>query len=143
MLNPKQTKYKKLQKRRVKNKHSVTLFTLEKNNATIKLISLQSYRLTGAQIYSTRAAITKYIKRGNSRLRVLSFPDIPITKKPKEVRMGKGKGNVELWGSKIFKGSPLFEVFGGVLKKNKKSLISGSKKLPIRTLIQDVKAGKK
>ena len=124
MLKPKKFKYKKQQKRRIRTKHLVSGFVQKKNTETIKLISLQSRRLTEMQIEATQNLILKKLKRRNFKVKTLIFPNTPITKKPNEVRMGKGKGSVSFWAYNTYKGSSLFEISGGSLKKNKKALIS-------------------
>lgn len=120
MLKPKKIKYKKQQKRRLRTKHLVSEFVQKKSCETIKLISLQSRRLTKMQLEATQNLIAKKIKKRNFKVKTLISANIPITKKPNEVRMGKGKGNVSFWAYNAYKGCSLFEIFGGSLKKKQK-----------------------
>lgn len=131
MLFPKRTKFKKQFKGLVKGKAS-------KGNklifGTFGLKSLEKARLSSKQIEATRRIITKKMKRlGFLWVRV--FPDIPITSKPVEVRMGKGKGAVDYWAARVKEGQILFEISGVPLSIAKQALDSGSKKLCVKTKI--------
>jgi large subunit ribosomal protein L16 len=131
MLQPKKTKYRKVQKGRIKG--------LAYKGATIAfgsfaLKSLEPGRITSNQIEAARIAITRYIKR-EGKLWIRVFPDKPITKKPAEVRMGKGKGAPEYWVALCKPGKILFELDGIELDMAKKALNLGAQKLPLSTRI--------
>lgn len=129
MLFPKQTKYKKQFKGVIKNKTSKGHKIIFGNYA---LKALEEGRLTSKQIEAGRRAIVRKMKRlGFLWIRV--FPDTPITSKPTEIRMGKGKGAVQFWVSKIKKGQILYEINGIKDETAKKALKSGANKLPILT----------
>jgi len=129
MLQPKKTKFRKMQKGRNKGKA---------NNGnkvefgSIGMRALDNSRITARQIESARKAINRYIKR-EGKLLIRIFPDKPITKKPIEVRQGKGKGSVEYWVSLVKKGKILFELDGIEKKIAKEAFRLGSAKLPIKT----------
>lgn len=139
MLNLKKTKFQKLQKRRLKVKQPVSLFIQESSILRVKIVSLQSCRLTESQLESAYFAIRKKIKKGMNKVKILTFCDLPKTKKPDNVRMGNGKGNFSYWASNIKCGSSLFEIIGGSLKKTTEAMICGTKKLPIKIFTQVVK----
>ena len=129
MLQPKRTKHRKMQKGRMKGdtKRGATLAF-----GTFGLKSLDSVWLTNRQIESARQALTRHMKReGNVWIRI--FPDKAITKKPAEVRMGKGKGNLEYWAAVVKPGRILFEVDGVDEKVARASLALAAGKLPIKT----------
>ena len=131
MLQPKKSKYRKVQKGRIKG--------LAYKGATIAfgsfaLKSLEPGRITSNQIEAARIAITRYIKR-EGKLWIRVFPDKPITKKPAEVRMGKGKGAPEYWVALCKPGRILFELDGIELDMAKKALTLGAQKLPMTTRI--------
>jgi len=129
MLQPKKTKFRKMQKGRNKGKA---------NNGnkvefgSIGMRALDNSRITARQIESARKAINRYIKR-EGKLLIRIFPDKPITKKPIEVRQGKGKGSVEYWVSLVKKGKILFELDGIKKETAKEAFRLGSAKLPIKT----------
>nr|YP_010394174.1 ribosomal protein L16 [Phytophthora tropicalis]YP_010394607.1 ribosomal protein L16 [Phytophthora capsici]DAZ89005.1 TPA_asm: ribosomal protein L16 [Phytophthora sp. SKS-2017]UXG56492.1 ribosomal protein L16 [Phytophthora capsici]DAZ88182.1 TPA_asm: ribosomal protein L16 [Phytophthora tropicalis]DAZ88654.1 TPA_asm: ribosomal protein L16 [Phytophthora capsici]DAZ88693.1 TPA_asm: ribosomal protein L16 [Phytophthora capsici] len=129
MLFPKKTKYKKQFKGKLVGK------TTKSNNIVygkyaIKV--LEETRLTSRQIEATRRIIIRKMKRlGFLWIRV--FPDTPVTAKPTENRMGKGKGAVSFWVAKVKKGQILYEISGISLENAKKVLKAGSNKLPIKT----------
>ncbi len=129
MLFPKKTKYKKQFKGKLIGqtiKGSKIIF------GTYGLKALKETKLTAQQIEATRRTLIRKMKRmGFLWIRV--FPDVPITSKPTENRMGKGKGSISFWIAKIKKGQLLFEISGFSLKDAKQVLISGAKKLPIPT----------
>lgn len=98
------------------------------------LKAMDSHWLTDRQIEAARQALTRHMKReGNVWIRI--FPDKPITRKPLEVRMGKGKGNLEFWAAVIKPGRILFEVDGVDDKTAKESLLLAAGKLPIKTKV--------
>jgi len=129
MLQPKRTKHRKMQKGRMKGD--------AKRGATIAfgsygLKSLDQHWLTDRQIEAARQALTRHMKReGNVWIRI--FPDKPITRKPLEVRMGKGKGNLEFWAAVVKPGRVLFEVDGVPEQTAKEALLLAAGKLPIKT----------
>ena len=130
MLQPKRTKYRKQMKGRNRglaqrgNKVSFGEFGLK---ATTR------GRLTSRQIESARRALTHYIKRGG-RVWIRVFPDKPVTKKPLEVRMGSGKGNVEYWVALIQPGAVLYEMEGVNEAQAREAFGLAAAKLPVRTM---------
>ena len=129
MLQPKRSKHRKMQKGRMKG-DAKRGFTIAFGSHGLK--SLDSHWLTDRQIEAARQALTRHMKReGNVWIRI--FPDKPITRKPLEVRMGKGKGNLEFWAAVIKPGRILFEVDGVDDKTAKESLMLAAGKLPIKT----------
>ena len=129
MLPPKKTKYRKVQKGRMKG-NSERGHRLSNGMYGIK--SLDSNFLTSRQIEAARIAATRYMKR-EGQLWIKIFPDKPITKKPLEVRMGKGKGAVEYWAAVVKPGRILFEVGGVSLDVAKEALRLAAQKLPVKT----------
>ena len=129
MLQPKRTKYRKVQKGRMKG-NSGRGYRL--SNGTFGIKSLDSNFLTSRQIEAARIAATRYMKREGS-IWIKIFPDKPITKKPLEVRMGKGKGNVEYWAAVVKPGRILFEVGGVPIEVAKEALRLAAQKLPVKT----------
>ncbi len=129
MLQPKRTKHRKMQKGRMKG-DAKRGFTIAFGSYGLK--SLDSHWLTDRQIEAARQALTRNMKReGMVWIRI--FPDKPITRKPAEVRMGKGKGNLEFWASVVKPGRILFEVDGVDEKTARESLDLAAGKLPIKT----------
>jgi len=131
MLQPKRTKYRKVQKGRMHgnaNRGSEIAF------GSFALKSLESVWMTARQIESARVALNRYMKReGQVWIRV--FPDKPVTKKPAEVRMGKGKGNPEFWVAIVKPGRILFEVEGVPFEVAKEGLRLAAQKLPVKTKV--------
>ena len=129
MLQPKKTKYRKVQKGRMKGNsgrgHRLS-------NGMFGIKSLDSNFLTSRQIEAARIAATRYMKR-EGQLWIKIFPDKPITKKPLETRQGKGKGNVEYWASPIKPGKILYEVAGVDEKDAKRAFELAGAKLPMNT----------
>ena len=129
MLQPKRTKFRKQQKGRMKGNsqrgHQLS-------NGTFGIKSLDSNFLTSRQIEAARIAATRYMKR-EGQLWIKIFPDKPITKKPLEVRMGKGKGAVEYYAAVVKPGRMLFEVGGVSLDVAKEALRLAAQKLPVKT----------
>ncbi|MEE9343134.1 MAG: 50S ribosomal protein L16 [Gammaproteobacteria bacterium] len=129
MLQPKRTKFRKQQKNRNRglaqsgNKVSFGEYGLK---ATTR------GQITARQIEAARRAITRKVKRGG-KLWIRIFPDVPITKKPIEVRMGKGKGNVEYWVAKIQPGRMIYEMEGVSEEMAREAFKLASAKLPVRT----------
>src|ERR1700760_2842541 len=129
MLQPKRTKHRKAQKGRIRAvaKRGTTL-----SFGTYGLKSLDAIWLTNRQIEAARQALTRAMKReGNVWIRV--FPDKPITRKPLEVRMGKGKGNTEYWAAVIEPGRILFEADGVSEQTAQEAMHLAAQKLPIKT----------
>lgn len=129
MLQPKRTKFRKKQKGRVKGLaqrgHTLAF-------GTFGLKSLEPAWITSRQIEAARIAVTRSMKRqGQVWIRI--FPDKPVTKKPAEVRMGKGKGAPEYWVAVVKPGTIMFEVTGVDLELAKESLRLAAQKLPIKT----------
>jgi len=129
MLQPKRTKFRKQQKGRMKGNagrgHQLS-------SGTFGIKSLDSNFLTSRQIEAARIAATRYMKR-DGQLWIKIFPDKPITKKPLEVRMGKGKGAVEYYVAVVKPGRILFEVGGVPLETAKEALRLAAQKLPVKT----------
>ena len=129
MLFPKKTKYKKQFKGKLVGQ-TVKGSQIVYGQYAIKV--LEETRLTARQIEATRRIIVRKMKRlGFLWIRV--FPDTPITAKPTENRMGKGKGAVSFWVAKVKKGQILYEISGISLENAKKVLKAGSNKLPVKT----------
>jgi large subunit ribosomal protein L16 len=129
MLQPKRTKFRKQQKGRVKGIASRG-FSVDFGSFAIK--SLEAGWITARQIEAARIAVTRAMKR-EGQVWVRVFPDKPITKKPAEVRMGKGKGAPEYWVACIKPGTIIFESTGVPLATAQESLRLASQKLPFRT----------
>ena len=129
MLQPKRTKYRRVQKGRMKG---VSQRGHELSNGMFGIKSLDSSFITSRQIESARVAATRYMKR-EGQLSIKIFPDKPITKTPLEVRMGKGKGAVEYWAAVVKPGRSMFEVGGVPLDVAKEALRLAAQKLPVKT----------
>lgn len=129
MLQPKRTKYRKQMKGRMKGNAG-------RGNqlayGTFGIKSMESDFLTARQIEAARIAATRYMKREGS-IWIMIFPDKPITKKPLEVRMGKGKGAVEYYAAVVKPGRILFEVSGVSVETAKEALRLAAQKLPVKT----------
>ncbi|HEY8895569.1 50S ribosomal protein L16 [Niastella sp. CF465] len=129
MLQPKRTKHRKAQKGRIRE--------VAKRGTTIAfgsfgLKSQEAIWLTNRQIEAARQAMTRAMKReGNVWIRI--FPDKPITRKPLEVRMGKGKGNPEFWAAVVEPGRIIFECDGVTEAVAKEAMLLAAQKLPIKT----------
>lgn len=131
MLQPKKTKYRKQQKGKMKG-NAQRGHTLAFGSFGIK--TLDEAWMTGRQIESARQAITRHMKR-EGQLWIRIFPDKPVTKKPAEVRMGKGKGAPEYFVARVNPGRILFEIEGVSLAIAKEALRLGAQKLPVMTKI--------
>jgi large subunit ribosomal protein L16 len=129
MLQPKRTKYRKVQKGKMKGDSQRGH---ELSNGMFGIKSMDSSFLTSRQIEAARIAATRYMKR-EGQLWIKIFPDKPITKKPLEVRMGKGKGAVEYWAAVVKPGRIMFEVGGVPLSVAKEALRLAAQKLPVKT----------
>jgi len=130
-LQPKKLKYKKIRKGKLP-KFEYKSNTL--NFGTIGLKAAESGTITARQIEAARQAIVRKIKR-NGKIWIRIFPNLPITKKPTEVRMGKGKGAVAYWAAKVKSGTVLFEMCGIEDRKSIPAFKTGGAKLPIKTII--------
>jgi large subunit ribosomal protein L16 len=129
MLQPKRTKHRKAQKGRIRQvaKRGTSI-----SFGTFGLKAMEPIWLTNRQIEAARQAMTRAMKReGNVWIRI--FPDKPITRKPAEVRMGKGKGNLEFWAAVVKPGRILFEIDGVSETVARASLSLAAGKLPIKT----------
>lgn len=129
MLQPRRTKFRKQQKGRIKGiatrGHQISF-------GTFGLKSLEPSFITSRQIEAARIALTRYMKR-EGKVWIRIFPDKPITKKPLEVRMGKGKGAPEYWVASIKPGTIMFEAEGVPLEVAKEALRLAAQKLPVAT----------
>ncbi|MGB3344249.1 MAG: 50S ribosomal protein L16 [Aequorivita sp.] len=129
MLQPRRTKYRKQMKGRMKGNAGRGN---QLSYGTFGIKSLESEFLTARQIEAARIAATRFMKREGS-IWIMIFPDKPITKKPLEVRMGKGKGAVEYYAAVIKPGRMLFEVSGVSEETAKEALRLAAQKLPVKT----------
>ena len=129
MLQPTRTKYKKAHKGRI---HGSSTRGAVLNYGAYGLKALEPERIISKQIEAARVSLTRYMKRtGKVWLRI--FPNIPVSKKPTEVRMGKGKGTPEYWACRVKPGRILFEVDGVTEEVAREALYKASTKLPIKT----------
>jgi len=131
MLQPKRTKYRKMHKGRI---HGVAKGGTSLNFGSHGLKALEPERITSRQIEATRRAITRAMKRAG-RVWIRVFPDVPVSKKPTEVRMGKGKGSVEYWAARVKPGRVMFEIDGVPDDVAREALALGAAKLPIKTRV--------
>ena len=129
MLQPKKTKYRKAHKGRIKGKAKGGTSL---NFGSYGLKAITAERVTSRQIEAARRAITRHIKR-QGRVWIRVFPDVPVSQKPTEVRMGKGKGTPEYWACRIKPGRILFELDGIDESLAKRAFELGAAKLPIST----------
>lgn len=129
MLSPKKIKWRKQRKGRIKGK--ATRGT-EISFGDFALQTTEMGRITARQIEASRIAISRSVKRGG-KLWIRIFPDKPITKKPAEVRMGSGKGSVELWVAPVKPGRILFEMNGVTREQAKEAFRLAAHKLPVKT----------
>jgi len=131
MLQPKRTKFRKMFKGRIKGQAKGGA---DLNFGSYGLKALEPERITSRQIESARRAITRHMKR-QGRIWIRIFPDTPVTKKPTEVRMGKGKGSVEFWAAKVKPGRVMFEIDGVGEPVAKEALRLAAMKLPVKCRI--------
>ena len=129
MLQPKRTKFRKQQKGR---NRGLALSGSKVSFGQFALKSTTRGQLTARQIEAARRTITRKVKRGG-KLWIRVFPDVPITKKPIEVRQGKGKGNVEYWVEKIQPGRVIYEIEGVSEEMAREAFKLAAAKLPVRT----------
>lgn len=129
MLSPKRTKFRKAHKGRI---HGKATSGTQLNFGAYGLKAMEPGRISARQLEATRRAITRHIRRvGRVWIRV--FPDVPVSKKPAEVRMGKGKGSPELWVVRVKPGKIMFELDGVPPELAREAFERGAAKLPIRT----------
>jgi large subunit ribosomal protein L16 len=129
MLQPKRTKFRKAHKGRI---HGVASSGAELSFGQFGLKAMEPERVTARQIEAARRALTRHMKRAG-RVWIRVFPDVPVSKKPLEVRMGSGKGAPELWVCRVKPGRIMFEVDGISQQIAKEALTLAAAKLPVRT----------
>ena len=129
MLQPKRTKYRKAFKGRI---HGTAKGGSLLSYGSFGLKALEPERVTARQIEAARRAITRQMKR-QGRVWIRIFPDLPVTAKPTEVRMGKGKGAIEYWAARVHPGRIMFEIDGVDETTAREAMRLGAAKLPIRT----------
>lgn len=129
MLSPKRTKYRKQHKGRI---HGVSKGGTSLSFGSYGLKALEPERITARQIESARRAITRAMRRAG-RVWIRIFPDVPVSTKPAEVRMGSGKGSPEYWVARVAPGRIMFEIDGVPAELAKTALSLGAAKLPIKT----------
>jgi large subunit ribosomal protein L16 len=129
MLQPIRTKFRKAHKGRI---HGVASSAQTLAFGQYGLKALEPDRITARQIEAARRALTRHMKR-SGRVWIRLFPDVPVSKKPLEVRMGSGKGTPELWVARVKPGRILFEVDGVSVTVARESLALAAAKLPVKT----------
>lgn len=129
MLLPKRTKYRKAHKGRI---HGNAKGGTALNFGAYGLKAISPERITSRQIEAARRAMTRHMKRAG-RVWIRIFPDVPVSSKPAEVRMGKGKGSPEYWVARVKPGRIMFEIDGVSEEVARRSLELASAKLPIKT----------
>lgn len=131
MLQPKRTKFRKQFKGRI---HGQAKGGSDLNFGTYGLKATQPERVTARQIEAARRAMTRHMKR-QGRVWIRIFPDLPVTSKPTEVRMGKGKGSVDFWAAKVKPGRIMFEIDGVSEGVAMEALRLAAMKLPLKTRV--------
>ena len=131
MLQPKRTKFRKMHKRRI---HGEAKGGFLINFGSCALKATEPERVTARQIEAARRAITRHMKR-QGRVWIRIFPDVPVSAKPVEVRMGKGKGSTDYWAAKVKPGRIMFEIDGVNDEIAREALRLGAMKLPIMTRV--------
>ncbi|GJD36754.1 MULTISPECIES: 50S ribosomal protein L16 [Methylobacterium] len=131
MLQPKKTKFRKQFKGRI---HGAAKGGFDLNFGQFGLKAMEPERVTARQIEAARRAITREMKR-QGRVWIRVFPDVPVSTKPTEVRMGSGKGAPDFWAARIHPGRIMFEVDGVAAEIAREALRLGAAKLPVRTRI--------
>ena len=129
MLQPKRTKFRKAHKGRI---HGMAKGGVSLNFGSYGLKAIQPERIIGKQIEAARVALTRYMKR-TGKVWTRIFPNIPVSKKPTEVRMGKGKGSPEYYACRVKPGRIIFEIDGVSEEIAREALYKASAKLPIKT----------
>ena len=129
MLLPKRTKFRKVRKGRIRGEASSGNYIAYGDFA----LQAQGHeRITSRQIEAARQAMTRYIKRGG-KIWIRTFPHIPVTKKPQDVKMGSGKGNPEFFVAKVKPGTILFEMQGVSEETAREAMRLAAHKLPVKT----------
>ncbi len=131
MLQPKKTKFRKAHKGRI---HGNAKGGTDLNFGSYGLKALEPARVTARQIEAARRAMTRHMKRAG-KVWIRIFPDVPVSKKPTEVRMGKGKGSPEFWAARVKPGRVMFEIDGVTTEVAKGAFERAAAKLPIKTKI--------
>jgi large subunit ribosomal protein L16 len=129
MLQPKRSKFRKAHKGRI---HGKATSATALNFGAFGLKAMEPDRVTARQIEAARRAIVRHMKR-QGRVWIRVFPDVPVSKKPTEVRMGSGKGSPEFWVARVKPGRIMFELDGVPQQVAKEALALGAAKLPIKT----------
>ena len=129
MLQPKKTKFRKAHKGRI---HGLAKGGFSLNFGSFGLKATKPERVTARQIEAARRAITRHLRR-TGRLWIRIFPDVPVSKKPAEVRMGKGKGSPEFWVCRVKPGKIMFELDGVSESSAKEAFNLAAAKLPLNT----------
>ena len=129
MMQPKRTRFRKAFKGRISGNTKGGAFL---NFGEYGLKALEPERVTARQIEAARRALTRHMKRAG-RVWIRIYPDVPVSKKPLEVRMGSGKGGIELWVTRVKPGRILFELDGVSVELAKEALALAAAKLPIKT----------
>ncbi|NJO33236.1 MAG: 50S ribosomal protein L16 [Rhodospirillales bacterium] len=129
MLSPKRTKYRKGHKGRI---HGAAKGGTSLNFGAFGLKAMEPARITARQIEAARRAITRHMKRVG-KVWILIFPDVPVSRKPAEVRMGSGKGTPEYWVCRVHPGRIMFELDGVPKQLAQEAFMLASAKLPIKT----------
>ncbi len=129
MLQPKRTRFRKAFKGRISGQAKGGF---ELNFGQFGLKALEPDRVTARQIEAARRALTRHMKRAG-RVWIRIFPDVPVSKKPTEVRMGKGKGAPEFWAARVHPGRIMFELDGVTAELAREALTLAAAKLPIKT----------
>ncbi len=131
MLQPKRTKFRKQHKGRIKG---AAKGGFDLNFGSFGLKAVEPERITARQIEAARRAMTRHMKR-QGRVWIRIFPDVPVSSKPTEVRMGKGKGSVDFWACKVKPGRVMFEIDGVGDAVAREALRLAAMKLPIKTRV--------
>jgi len=129
MLQPKKTKFRKQFKGRI---HGVSKGATSLDYGEYGLKAMEPERVTARQIEAARRALTRHMKRAG-RVWIRVFPDVPVSSKPAEVRMGKGKGAPELWAARVAPGRIMFEIDGVPVDIAREAMTLAAAKLPIKT----------
>lgn len=129
MLQPKRTKFRKMHKGRI---HGAAKGGYDLNFGAYGLKAVEPERITARQIEAARRAMTRYMKRAG-RVWIRIFPDVPVSSKPTEVRMGKGKGSPDFWAAKVKPGRVMFEIDGVSEPIAREAMRLAAMKLPVKT----------
>ena len=131
MLQPKRTKFRKQHKGRIRG---AAKGGFDLNFGSFGLKAIEPERITARQIEAARRAMTRHMKR-QGRVWIRVFPDVPVSSKPTEVRMGKGKGSVDFWAARVKPGRVMFEIDGVGESVAREALRLAAMKLPIKTRV--------